>query len=169
MANQATADGGVEDVFVALARKDRKPVRELDDSSVDEVAFLVLDEMLLDVRREIKTRGADAVVEENVLGEKKPIKETMWRDGDLAAIEREIEETKREVPELYEKIGPERNRKWMVRLKAALREDKNVMVLAGAAHLGGKDGLLRLLQDAGFTVEQLYGVDSTRVSALPLK
>ena len=164
IAKQVTTEGGVEDVFAALARRDRKPIRELDDSSVNEVAFRVLDEMLLDLRREISTRGADAVVEENVLGEKKLIKETMWRDGDLIAIEREIEETKREVPALYEKLGPERNRKWLPKLKAALRKDKNVLVLTGAAHLGGKDGLLQLLQDAGFTVEQMYGVDSARIS-----
>jgi uncharacterized protein len=166
MAKQVKTDGGVEDVFAAFARKDRKPIRALDDSSVDEVAFRVLDEMLLDLRREISTRGADAVLEENVLGEKKPIKEMMWRNGDLAAIEREIEKTKREVPVLYEQLGPERNRKWLPKLKAALRKEKNVMALVGAAHLGGKDGLLQLLRDSGFTVEQLYGVDSTRVPAL---
>jgi len=163
LANQVTNDGGVEDVFTALARKDGKPIRELDDSSVDDVAFNVLDEMVLDVRREISTRGADAVVEENVLGEKKPIEETVWRAGDLAAVEREIEETRRELPGLYEQLGPERNRKWLSKLKGALHRDKNVMVLAGAAHLGGKDGLLQLLRDAGFTVEQMYGVDAMRV------
>jgi hypothetical protein len=165
MAKQVTTEGGVDEVFATFARKDHKPIRELDDSSVDEVALRVLDEMLLDLRREISTRGADAVVEENVLGEKKPIKETMWRDGDPAAIEREIEEMRRELPALYEKLGPERNRKWLSKLKAVLRGDRNVIVLAGAAHFGGKDGLLQLLQEAGFTVEQMYGVDATRVPA----
>ena len=162
IAQQHTDEGGVEDVFIAFAHKDRKPIRTLDDDSVEDVALLVLDEMLLETKREIGQRGADAVVQERILGDKAPIKEMVWRDGDLAAIERDNEELKREAPALYERIGPERNRKWLPKVKAALQGEKNVLVLVGADHLGGETGLLKLLQEAGFVTERLYGVDSQR-------
>lgn len=161
LAEQDAKDGGVEAVFAALARRDGKRLRTLDDSSVDGVVVLVLDNMLLEVRGEIRRRGADAVIHEKVLGAQKPVEETTWRNGDLAALERENEETRHDSPALYEKLGPERNRKWLPKLTSALRARQNVMVLVGVAHLAGKDGLLNLLREEGFTVEQLFGVDST--------
>jgi len=161
-ANEHTNDCGVEEVFVALARNDGKRLHALDDNSVDDLALLMLDEMLLNLGAEISRRGADAVVEEKVLGVpdgKKPVEKTDWRYGDLTATERENEQTKRRSPALYKKLVPERNRKWMGKLKSALQGRKNAMVLIESKHLCGTEGLLQLLRNAGFTVEQMYGVD----------
>lgn len=69
------------------------------------------------------------------------------------------EEMKKESAELYEKALRERNRKWIGKLDLLLRGRKNAMVLIGAAHLPGEDGLLELLRADGFAVEQMYGVD----------
>lgn len=50
----------------------------------------------------------------------------------------------------------------MPKILKALKDDKNIMFLAGIAHFGGTDGLLELLKAAGYQAEQLYGVDSLR-------
>jgi uncharacterized protein YbaP (TraB family) len=162
--NQMENYGGVEDVFVIFARKDRKPIRALDDKTIDNVVMLVLDELLLELRRDIVKRGADAVIEEKVFSKPKLVEETDWRRGDLTSIDREVAETQRESPELYQKLAVERNHKWLAQLIAALQSDRNAMALVGSYHMGGPDGLLRLLQQKGYMVEQMYGVDEATIT-----
>jgi uncharacterized protein len=66
---------------------------------------------------------------------------------------------KADSPLLYEKALPERNRKWMNKLEPLLHEKRNAMVLVGVAHVYGEEGLLSLLRKAGFSAEQMFGVD----------
>ena len=162
--NAATT--GVEQPFEILSHRDRKPLRVLDDSAVIETALLALDAMIPKLRREIEERGADTVVREAMLGEEKD-ENSIWRRGDLAIVARMHEEMKNDSPTVYEKALPERNRKWLPKLKTALHGRKNVMVLVGVAHLGGKDSLLDLLRDAGFPAEQMYGLDRPPVPGVP--
>lgn len=164
-ANQYATEGGVEDVFAARARKDRKPIRTLDDKSVDDLVVLMMDEILEELRREIKDRGPDKVIEEKVLSEPEKIVETAWRGADLAAIEKEMQELKEDAPLLYEKVGPDRNRKWLVIIKKALEKKQNVFVLVGCAHLPGEDGLLNLLRNEGYEAQPLYGTDHLEAPA----
>jgi uncharacterized protein YbaP (TraB family) len=162
MGDQFLEEGGVEDVFLARARKDRKRIRTLDDGSVNEVVLLALDEMIYEIKREIEETGADAVVNEALFGSKEPIDERDWRTGDLQPAQEELQQMQSRAPALYEKIGPERNRKWMPKILAAVNGDRNVMILAGVAHFPGPDGLIALLEKAGCKAEQLYGVDPLR-------
>jgi uncharacterized protein YbaP (TraB family) len=150
---------GVDDTFLLQAHKDRKPIHQLDDGSITDTVILLLDEMLAKWRRDIAKDGVDAVIEENMLNKTEDDNRS-WRSGDMSAVEEDHEEMKREAPAIYEKGVVERNHKWMTKLKHALDQKKDVMVLVGVDHLGGKDGLLHLLTEAGFAVEQMYGVDS---------
>lgn len=162
MGDQFLEEGGVEDVFLARARKDRKRIRTLDDGSVNEVVLLALDEMVYEIKREIEETGADAVVNEALFGGKEPIDERYWRAGDLQPAQEEMQKMQSQAPALYEKIGPERNRKWMPKILSAVNGDRNVMILAGIAHFSGPDGLISLLEKEGLKVEQLYGIDPLR-------
>lgn len=162
MGDQFLEDGGVEDVFAARARIDKKRIRELDDNSVNEVVLLALDEMIYEIQRELEKSGANAVVNEALFGSREPVEELYWRHGDLRAAQEDLDEMRSQAPALYEKIGPERNRKWVPKILTALKGGRNVMILAGVAHFPGPDGLIALLERAGFKVEQLYGVDPRR-------
>jgi uncharacterized protein len=159
---QGAENGGVEDIFRNLAHRDGKPTHTLDDRSIADTALLVMDETLSHVKRDIARRGADAVVEEKIFGADEEMDDTVWRQGDLAAVESMQGEMKNEAPAIYEKLLVERNQKWMRKLRQALHGKKNIMVLAGVAHMGGKDGLLELLRQSGFGAEQMYGVDRPR-------
>jgi uncharacterized protein YbaP (TraB family) len=156
--------GGVEDIFTYLAHKDAKRFRTLDDTGMMiNLIVPLMEEMLQKYKRDIARRGADAVVEEAILDQSED--DTVWRRGDLAAVERDQAQLRSETPLLYEKGVVERNRMWMGKLKTALRAKKNVMVMVGVDHLGGKDGLLELLRQAGFNPEQMYGVDRPGASS----
>ena len=157
--------GGVEDIFTLLARREGKPFRALDDTAIMlNLVVPLMEEMLQKYKRDIARLGADAVVKENIL--EQPEDDLVWRRGDLAAVERDQAQLRSETPLLYEKGVVERNRKWMVKLKSALLAKKNIMVLVGVDHLGGKDGLLELLREAGFNPEQMYGVDRPNTSSM---
>jgi uncharacterized protein YbaP (TraB family) len=149
---------GLDKTFELQARRDKKKVRRLDDSSVNNTAILVMDEMLASWKRSIEKKGVDAVVEE-ALADKPEEDQRGWRFGDMKAVEAEQEEIKEESAVLYEQGIVERNKKWMVKLRKVLEKKEDTMVMVGIDHLGGSDGLLRALTEEGYKVEQLYGVD----------
>jgi uncharacterized protein YbaP (TraB family) len=155
--SQGEEGTGVDDVFTALAHKHFKPIHSLDDHSTVQLVMPTLDAIFEATKRDIAERGADAVISEKLT--ESGDDEGEWRHGDLAATERVHAEVTRISPELYQRLLPERNRKWMPQIQHALREERNVMVLVGAAHLGGKEGLLQMLRDAGYNPERMYGID----------
>lgn len=78
-----------------------------------------------------------------------------WRAGDAPALEQiVIKDLKRE-PRLYERLLVERNRMWLPALDAELARGGIAMIVVGAAHLVGPDGLLAMFREKGYRVEQL--------------
>lgn len=78
-----------------------------------------------------------------------------WREGDIATLGELMNESFKEYPDLYERFVLARNRDWAERLAAMATPGRTMMVVVGAAHLPGKDGLLELLARRGFRLEQL--------------
>ncbi len=153
---------GVEEPFRWMARRDGKRVRELDDAEVKKLAVALLDRAITMCEEEVARSGADAAVRKALLSEEER-DHSAWRHGNMEPVLQDIAKIKGEVPEFYEKLLPERNRRWMVEIERLLRGKKNAMVLVGVDHLGGDEGLLSLLMEAGYQPEQLYGIDRPEV------
>lgn len=83
----------------------------------------------------------------------------LWRRGDAEGMEAETNQRMRdEYPGLYARINRDRNLAWLPVLEKNLDrggEDDDVLVVVGALHLLGEDGLVHLLREAGYTVERL--------------
>ena len=82
----------------------------------------------------------------------------LWRAGDAEALYAMTgAEMKVEYPDLYERMNVARNRAWLPRVRAMLDEQESdeTLVVVGAMHLLGEDGLVHLLREAGYTVERL--------------
>jgi len=77
-----------------------------------------------------------------------------WRRGDAAAIERDVLSSFKKYPAAYQSLIVERNNNWMPQLEKCLGRTTPCMVVVGAAHLVGPDGLLTLLQRKGYRIEQ---------------
>ncbi len=78
-----------------------------------------------------------------------------WNSGDVDALERLLLSGMKEYPDLYEKIVIDRNRRWLGDLIKVLEQGNSTLVVVGAAHLVGRDGLIDLLKQHGYNVEQL--------------
>lgn len=79
--------------------------------------------------------------------------ETAWAAGDVEPILRQIAEMKAEGPRLHQVLLVDRNAGWMPALERMMATERRVVVVAGAAHMVGEDGLPALLRQAGYTVE----------------
>lgn len=82
----------------------------------------------------------------------------LWRAGDAEALyDMTGAEMKAEYPALYERLNVARNRAWLPKVRAMLDEQDSdeTLVVVGAMHLLGEDGLVHLLREAGYTVERL--------------
>lgn len=74
----------------------------------------------------------------------------VWRTGDVGALEGVIRDLRKRYPDLYARILADRNRAWIAPLVERFKQEVPVLVVVGAAHLPGADGLLALLKEAGF-------------------
>lgn len=77
-----------------------------------------------------------------------------WLVGDLATLEAETLTPMQEVaPELYERMVAARNAAWMAPLAARLEGSGRTVVVVGAGHLLGEDGLPERFRALGYEVE----------------
>ena len=79
---------------------------------------------------------------------------TSWQRGDVAAIEELLLGSFDGYPAAYTSLIVERNRNWMPQIEACLARSRPCMVVVGAAHLVGPDGLLAELRGRGYRIEQ---------------
>jgi len=78
-----------------------------------------------------------------------------WMKGELGSVEEWLLTGMREYPEVYAKVIVERNRRWLPQIEKMIAQGENAMVIVGAAHLVGREGVIELLKQRGYTMEQL--------------
>ena len=79
-----------------------------------------------------------------------------WRIGDnelMASLF--VNDMRTEAPDLYDSLLRQRNLNWITQIEQMLKDGDTEFVLVGAAHLVGSDGLLDLLNEKGYGVNQL--------------
>ena len=74
-----------------------------------------------------------------------------WRAGDTRRLAGMLSDEYQTFPELYRALVTERNKRWLPQIERFLTDDRDYMVLVGALHLVGKDGLLDLLKTQGYS------------------
>lgn len=71
-----------------------------------------------------------------------------------AYLRQEMPEPDEEENEMFQELFVNsRNRRWVTRLLPLMSSGKSCLVVVGAGHLPGKQGLLQLLRNEGYTVE----------------
>lgn len=81
----------------------------------------------------------------------------LWREGDAAALEALIETEFADMPELRDAMLGDRNRRWVDSLEKFIAGSDDTLVIVGALHLVGDDGVVALLRERGYEVEKVMG------------
>ena len=143
---------GLDRHFMALAQDADKPVAGLETGAQQVALFDGMDpdeqvQMLADALEDaaagtgqLETLHAD------------------WRAGRAEALWNGLAaDMRREYPRLYKRINVDRNEAWLPLLAARLEApgDDDTLVVVGALHLLGEDGLVEGLRERGYTVERV--------------
>ena len=144
---------GLDRHFYARALRDGRGVRWLEEPGQQLAIFTTMNEaqsqqFLAATLQGMGEAGSDPV--ELV---------RQWRSNDQAAMEREVTDMRRQYPDPYDRLLAARNRAWLPRLEALFGESRAVMVVVGAAHLLGPDGLPAQLAAAGWIVTPIGGIE----------
>lgn len=75
-----------------------------------------------------------------------------WVAGDLATLERETQSLRKLSPALFQRLIVQRNAAWTTTLDARLKGKGRTVVVVGAGHLVGEDGLPARFRALGYSV-----------------
>jgi hypothetical protein len=87
-----------------------------------------------------------------------------WRSGDVARLDAlVVEEMKDKTPESYRMMNVERNDAWLPQIRAMLDEPgtDDVLVVVGALHLLGEDGVVEKLGGGDYAIERICSACAT--------
>jgi uncharacterized protein YbaP (TraB family) len=138
---------GIDRHFRDRALAMKKPVRTL-EAALDQVTML----------EALGPALQDAIVLEALQGASTEVTQVKsllaaWQAGDVAAMERLLVDGTKDSPEIYRALFVDRNHRWVPRIEACLRIGR-CLVVVGAGHLVGADGLVDLLSRRGYRLTQ---------------
>lgn len=139
---------GVDKHFFALARKAGKKV-----VSLESVDFQIT--LLTEFTREEGNR-----LLETTLNEMDQLKKELddmvqaWKTGKAEDLEKLLSDAMKEAPTIYKRMVTDRNRNWVPKIAELTQGTQDAVVIVGAAHLVGKEGVVELLKKRGFKVVQ---------------
>ncbi|GAB2507004.1 TraB/GumN family protein [Pseudoxanthomonas sangjuensis] len=143
---------GLDAHFMAAAAQAGKPALGL-ETGKEQVAML--DGMATEEQKQFVAEA----LEEAAKGSQETAKlHAAWRSGDADTLLDEMAaEMKRDYPRLYRRINVERNDRWTLELAGRLdgSDPGDVLVVVGALHLLGPDGVVEKLRAKGYKVERI--------------
>jgi hypothetical protein len=140
---------GVDKYFFDRAQKDGKQTVALE--TVDFQINLVTDFTKAEGELMMKTTLKDI---ENT---RKMYDEILkaWQTGDSAGLEKLINEALNEAPVIAKRMIADRNHSWLPKIRELVRGKKPAIVIVGAGHLVGREGVVELLKKEGMKITQL--------------
>ena len=96
----------------------------------------------------------DLVAPDSAVKQLKAVRDA-WSSGNAAALDSLLNNGMKDSPGVYAALVTNRNRSWLPKLESLIRGRDDALVVVGAGHLVGKDGVVELLRAKGYTIEQL--------------
>lgn len=147
---QGFSAAGVDQHFLTQAQQHNKSLRYLE---AVEFQLKLLGE-LGEGREELFLQHALSDVSQSAELMAKTL--SAWRSGDLAQVQQlVIEPVQTADPQTFQQMFVARNQVWLPQIQAMFGNKERELVLVGLGHLAGSDGVLALLQQAGYQVEVL--------------
>ncbi len=140
---------GIEMTLTQRAAADGKPIEGLE--TVDE-QLSFLDGLPIEAQRKMLLQ---TLTEGAALSESIDELIDAWHRGDTAALEDALLTATAGQEELNEVLISSRNRRWAETIAAWLDDEQDYLVVVGALHLVGPEGVPALLEKRGFGIHQL--------------
>ncbi|MDZ7645106.1 MAG: TraB/GumN family protein [Woeseiaceae bacterium] len=140
---------GIETRFTRRAKTDSKAITGLESVRQQ---LEILDGLPMEVQRALLLQTLEDSLE---LEARMDELVRAWRTGDTGLLEQTMLRDMQEHPRLYEQLVVARNRNWTQRIVELLKADEDVLVIVGALHLVGPDGLPALLEARGYRPAQM--------------
>jgi len=77
-----------------------------------------------------------------------------WQTGNVQEMEKLINEAMHDAPAIAKRLLTDRNHNWLLRIRELLRGKKTAIVIVGAGHLVGPEGVVELLKKEGLKITQ---------------
>ena len=152
---------GIDQHYFALARDDGRPVIGLETPEFQVELFARMPQPLA---RQMLAATLDEATYESQTPEELY---RLWRTGDLGALEDLVTDMRKRYPELYARILADRTRTWAEPLAERMKQEVPMLVIVGAAHLPGPDGLLALLKARGLEARPAPAVPAPALPVSP--
>ncbi len=140
---------GVELHMTTKAVADGKPITGL-ETAEEQLGFF--DDMSIEAQTDLLMR---------TLTESQEAEQMMdglvdaWRRGDVDYLQDNMLAEMAEYPELYATIVVDRNRRWVDDIVELLDDADDYLIVVGALHMVGDDGVPTLLTERGIEIEQM--------------
>jgi hypothetical protein len=141
---------GIEMYLMGKAQQDNKEINGFE--TLDE-QLNFLDSLSLDAQRDLLLQTLDE--SSNLQAEMNSLIDA-WRYGDLQYLEENMLSDMAQYPELYRALIVDRNIRWVEDIDTMLDDDEDYLIVVGALHLVGEDGVPALLSRRGVVVTQMY-------------
>ncbi len=140
---------GIDKYFFGKAKKDGKKIEGFETGEyqlnlLSDMPDKLQEAMLLQILSDIDDAGKeiDSIIE-------------AWKSGSSDELDKILLKSFHDFPDVYQRLVIDRNRNWLPRIEALIGKNENALIIVGAAHLIGKDGILAALKRDGYQVEQL--------------
>lgn len=140
---------GVESGLRAKFEAAGKPVAGLETAKMQLGLFETLD---APTQRALLTRAAEGAAKAQ---QEVGALTASWARGDVAALEKVINEDVDAVPAARKAILTDRNRRWSLWIKQRMERPGTVLMAVGAGHLVGSDGVPAMLDAEGLRVKRI--------------
>ncbi len=140
---------GIEMQMTSKAVGDGKPIEGL-ENVYEQLQFL--DGLSIDAQRDMLMQ---TLQEGATIGETIDEMIRAWRHGDIDTLEAGLLDAFAEHDELRDVLVTQRNRRWVGQIDELLDDNDDYLVIVGAMHLVGSDGVPNLLAEQGVSIRQL--------------
>jgi uncharacterized protein YbaP (TraB family) len=140
---------GIEMHMAMKASQDGKPISGL-ETVEQQLAFL--DGLSPDAQNELlmqtlsESGNIESIMDELIRA---------WREGDVEYLEETMLSDMQDYAEIYEAIVVRRNQDWVDSIAELLDDEDDYLVIVGALHLVGEDGVPALLSARGIRARQM--------------
>ncbi len=140
---------GIEMHMTSKAVGDGKPIRGLEQAE-EQLQFL--DGLSLQAQRDMLLQTLE---EGAAIGETIDEMIRAWRYGDIDTLETGLLDSFAEHRELHDALVTRRNIRWVEQIGELLDDADDYLVIVGAMHLVGAEGVPNLLAEKGVQIRQL--------------